>query len=66
MTDASQAAAPMGLFARYLTLWVALAMIAGIVIGQFAPGLVQAIAGAELAAFSQNPREFRGFIGCTV
>ena len=52
MTDASQAAAPMGLFARYLTLWVALAMIAGIVIGQFAPGLVQAIAGAELASIN--------------
>ena len=48
----SQDTAPMGLFARYLTLWVALAMIAGIVIGQFAPGLVQAIAGAELASIN--------------
>ena len=40
----------MGIFERFLTLWVALAMGAGILIGSAAPGLVEAIAAAELAS----------------
>ncbi len=32
----------MSVFERYLTLWVALAMVAGIVLGAAAPGLVEA------------------------
>lgn len=40
----------LGLFERYLTLWVALAMIAGLGIGSLAPGLVGAVAGAEIAS----------------
>ncbi len=39
----------MSVFERYLSLWVALAMIAGIAIGVAAPGLVDAIARAEVA-----------------
>ncbi len=39
----------MGRFERWLSLWVALAMVAGIAIGQIAPGLVQGIAAAEVA-----------------
>ena len=50
MTDMTQPqAAPLGPFERWLTLWVALAMVAGLGLGALAPGLVQAIAGAEIA-----------------
>jgi ACR3 family arsenite transporter len=40
----------MGVFERYLSLWIALAMGAGIVIGAVAPGLVGAVAAAEVAS----------------
>ena len=40
----------MSIFERYLTLWVALAMVAGIVLGAAAPGLVEAVAWAEVAS----------------
>ncbi|MFW2586902.1 ACR3 family arsenite efflux transporter [Sagittula sp. SSi028] len=42
----------MGRFERLLTLWVGLAMVAGIAIGVAAPGLVQAIAAAEIASIN--------------
>ena len=42
----------MSTFERLLTLWVALAMVAGIVIGTVAPGLVEAIAAAEVASIN--------------
>jgi len=40
---------PLGLFERYLTLWVALCIIAGVALGQFAPGLSQALGRMEIA-----------------
>ncbi|MDP5305936.1 ACR3 family arsenite efflux transporter [Paracoccus spongiarum] len=43
---------PLGTFERWLTLWVALAMGAGLVLGIVAPGLVGAIAGAEVASIN--------------
>ena len=39
----------MGLFERYLTVWVGLGMLAGVGIGLLAPGLFQAIASFEVA-----------------
>ncbi len=39
----------MGAFERRLSLWVALAMVAGIAIGEIAPSLVEAVAAAEVA-----------------
>ena len=50
MSDTSPT--PMGRFERLLTLWVALAMVAGIVVGALAPGLVQAIAATEVASIN--------------
>ena len=39
----------MGLFERYLTVWVGLGILAGVGLGLLAPGLFQAIAGIEFA-----------------
>ncbi|MCP5158759.1 MAG: ACR3 family arsenite efflux transporter [Gammaproteobacteria bacterium] len=39
----------LGVFERYLSLWVALCIVAGIVLGHFLPGLFQAIGGWEIA-----------------
>lgn len=39
----------MSVFERYLSVWIALAIVAGIVIGSVAPSLVEAIAAAEVA-----------------
>jgi ACR3 family arsenite transporter len=39
---------PMGRFERYLTLWVACAIIAGVILGKFLPGLFHAIGGWTL------------------
>jgi ACR3 family arsenite transporter len=43
------AAAPMSVFERYLTVWVALCIVAGIALGQMLPGPVQAIGRMEIA-----------------
>lgn len=40
----------MGTFERYLSLWIALAMGAGIALGSAAPGVISAIASAEVAS----------------
>ena len=42
-------AAPMNLFERFLTLWVALCIVAGILLGQWIPGLFTAIGDATVA-----------------
>ena len=39
----------MSLFERYLTLWVALCIVAGIALGHLAPGVFHAIGAAEIA-----------------
>ncbi len=40
---------PMGLFARYLTIWVFLCIIAGITLGAFFPTLFHTLGGTEIA-----------------
>jgi ACR3 family arsenite transporter len=49
MTAKVAAGAPMGFFERYLTVWVFLCIVAGIALGQFAPGVFQAIGRLEVA-----------------
>jgi ACR3 family arsenite transporter len=47
---AKQAAgAPMSVFERYLTVWVALCIVTGIALGQWLPGLFQAVGRMEVA-----------------
>jgi ACR3 family arsenite transporter len=43
------APAPLNMFERYLTLWVFLCIVAGIVLGQLLPGPIQAIGRMEFA-----------------
>jgi ACR3 family arsenite efflux pump ArsB len=40
----------MGVFERYLTLWVALCIVAGVVLGQAMPAVFHAVGGATVAA----------------
>jgi ACR3 family arsenite transporter len=41
---------PLGIFGRYLSLWVALCIAAGVALGALVPGAFEAIAGFELAS----------------
>jgi len=41
--------APMSVFERYLTVWVAVCIVTGIALGQFMPGVFQAIGRLEVA-----------------
>ena len=43
------AGAPMSVFERYLTVWVFLCIIIGIGLGQFLPGVFQAVGRMEIA-----------------
>lgn len=47
MTETSTS--PLGAFERYLSLWVALCIAAGVALGNLAPGLFAAISGLEVA-----------------
>jgi ACR3 family arsenite transporter len=49
VTAKRTAAAPLSAFERYLTVWVALAIVAGIALGQIFPAPVQAIGRMEVA-----------------
>ena len=49
VTGRRAAGAPMSLFERYLTLWVALCIVVGITLGHLMPGVFQAIGGLEVA-----------------
>lgn len=47
--EATAPAAAIGVFERYLTVWVALCIVAGIALGQRLPGLFRAIGAMEIA-----------------
>jgi ACR3 family arsenite transporter len=49
VTGKRAAGAPLGFFERYLTAWVALCIVIGIALGQFLPGVFQAIGAMEVA-----------------
>lgn len=45
----SESSAPIGVFERFLSVWIALAIIAGVSLGWFFPGVFQQIAALEFA-----------------
>ncbi len=49
VTAKRAAGAPLGCFERYLTVWVARCIVAGIALGQLFPAPVQALGGMEVA-----------------
>lgn len=49
MTSQNETIAPMSIFERYLTLWVFLCILVGIVFGKLAPALFQHIGSMEIA-----------------
>ncbi len=49
VTAKRAAGAPMSVFERYLTVWVGLCIVAGILLGQLLPGVFQAIGRMEVA-----------------
>ncbi|ANQ85514.1 ACR3 family arsenite efflux transporter [Azoarcus olearius] len=49
MTAPAPVPAPMSVFERYLTVWVFLCIVAGIALGQWLPGLFQAVGRMEVA-----------------
>lgn len=49
MSTADTSIAPMSVFERYLTIWVALCIVAGIALGQLMPGVFTAIGAMEIA-----------------
>uniref|UniRef100_A0A914Y353 Protein-tyrosine-phosphatase n=1 Tax=Panagrolaimus superbus TaxID=310955 RepID=A0A914Y353_9BILA len=57
---AMSTAAPMGLFERHLTLWVALCIIAGTLLGHFLPGAFASLAAAEVARPGGTERRDHG------
>jgi len=49
ITAKRSAGAELGVFERYLTLWVALCIVAGIALGHFLPGAFRTLGGLEVA-----------------
>ena len=47
--SSAPAPAPMSVFERYLTAWVALCIVTGILVGQWLPGIFQAVGAMEVA-----------------
>ena len=50
MADVQRQASALGLFERWLSLWVALAIVAGLALGNLLPGVFAALAGLEYAS----------------
>ena len=50
MSGSNNSTSPLGIFERWLSLWVALAIIGGIILGDLAPGAIAKIAALEIAS----------------
>jgi ACR3 family arsenite transporter len=50
MSVSNQVTSPLGIFERWLSLWVALAIVGGIILGNLAPGAIAEVAALEIAS----------------
>jgi ACR3 family arsenite transporter len=50
MSASNQVTSPLGIFERWLSLWVALAIVGGIILGNLAPGAIAEVAALEIAS----------------
>jgi ACR3 family arsenite transporter len=50
MSAVDKRTSPLGIFERWLSLWVALAIIGGIILGKLAPDAIAEIAALEIAS----------------
>ena len=50
MNDSDNSTSPLGIFERWLSLWVALAIIGGIILGNLAPDAIEEVAALEIAS----------------
>ena len=48
MSDVGEGLSSMSIFERYLTLWVGLCIVAGIVLGKIAPGFAETLDGMAI------------------
>ncbi len=55
---AAPSSADMGLFERYLSLWVAAAIVAGIALGQWAPAIPEALSRFEYDRYTDMGDDF--------
>lgn len=58
ITQAEGSGEGMDLFGRYLSVWVALAIIAGVALGQLAPVVPETLSRFEAAQVSKLPSPF--------
>ena len=54
-----EAGGGLGFFERYLSLWVALCMVAGLILGKVLPGLIAVVRGLEFGQGQSDKRTDR-------
>ena len=54
MSASEKMTSPLGIFERWLSLWVALAIIGGIILGNLAPDAISQLAALEIASVNTS------------
>lgn len=64
VTGKRAASAPLSFFERYLTIWVFICIVVGIALGQFLPGVFQAVGAMEIAKVELPGEPARYEVAC--